>query len=91
MKSLPRRLFLQKIGAGLGATAIAATLPSFIAEPKPKPANYEGKKLNIALCGLGRYAGYLASGLEISQYCHQSYSLGPLLSVKYKSKIYYES
>jgi len=70
MKSLPRRLFLQKTGTGPGATAIAATLPSFIAEAKPKPANYEGKKLNIPLCGLGRYAGYLASGLEISQYCH---------------------
>jgi predicted dehydrogenase len=30
---------------------------------------YDGKKLNIALCGLGRYAGYLAIGLENSQYC----------------------
>lgn len=30
---------------------------------------YDGKKLNVALCGLGRYAGYLADGLEVSKYC----------------------
>ena len=69
MKSLPRRVFLQKMGVGLGATAIAATLPSFISNPKFRNEVYEGKKLNIALCGLGRYAGYLAAGLEISKYC----------------------
>ncbi|MES1220107.1 MAG: Gfo/Idh/MocA family oxidoreductase [Bacteroidota bacterium] len=30
---------------------------------------YNGRKLNIALCGLGRYADILARGLEVSQYC----------------------
>jgi predicted dehydrogenase len=30
---------------------------------------FGGKKLNIALCGLGRYAEILSRGLEISQHC----------------------
>jgi predicted dehydrogenase len=66
MKNLSRRSFIQNAGIAVGATAVAATLPSFI---NKHIANYEGKKLNIALCGLGRYAGYLAVGLESAQYC----------------------
>ncbi len=66
MKNLSRRTFLQNLGIGVGTTAVAASLPSFINMSKK---NYDGKKLNIALCGLGRYAGYLALGLETSQYC----------------------
>ncbi len=69
MKNLSRRLFLQKLGMGAGATAVAAALPSFLNTPKINAAAYDGKKINIALCGLGRYAGYLAEGLEIAQYC----------------------
>lgn len=69
MKNLSRRSFLQNMGIGIGTTAVAATLPSFINHSKRKATKYDGKKLNIALCGLGRYAGYLASGLEASQYC----------------------
>ncbi|MCW3089885.1 MAG: Gfo/Idh/MocA family oxidoreductase [Ferruginibacter sp.] len=67
MKILSRRSFLQNMGVGAGAAAMAATLPSFV--NISEAVNYEGKKLNIALCGLGRYAGYLASGLEASTYC----------------------
>ena len=66
MKNLSRRSFLQNLGMGAGATAIAAALPSFI---NMGAVNKDAKKLNIALCGLGRYAGYLAEGIEISQYC----------------------
>ena len=69
MTYLSRRIFLQKLGLGVGTTAFAATLPSFMGVDKTKGANFDGKKLNIALCGLGRYAGYLAQGLEIAQYC----------------------
>jgi predicted dehydrogenase len=69
MKNLSRRSFLQNLGIAAGTTAVAATLPSVIKIPKTNTANYVGKKLNIALCGLGRYAGYLAIGLETSQYC----------------------
>jgi predicted dehydrogenase len=69
MKNLPRRLFLEKLGAGIGVTALAAAIPSFITAPKKHVQIYQGKKLNIALCGLGRYAGILADGLDVSQYC----------------------
>lgn len=64
MKNLSRRTFLEKVGVSVGASALAATLPAF-----KNTEIYEGKKLNIALCGLGRYAGYLAEGLQESKYC----------------------
>ena len=67
MKYFSRRRFLQQAGIGAGTIA-AAGLPFFLnASPASHP--YDGKKLNIALCGLGRYAGYLAEGLESAQYC----------------------
>ena len=69
MKNLSRRSFLQNMGIGAGATAVVAALPSFINIPGINTTKYDGKKLNIALCGLGRYAGYLAVGLESTQYC----------------------
>lgn len=69
MKNFSRRLFLEKLGIGAGITAIGTSLPSFIDIPGKKYKKYEGKKLNIALCGLGNYAGYLAYGLESSEYC----------------------
>ena len=64
MKNLSRRTFLEKVGVAVGASALAATIPSFT-----NTNVYEGRKLNIALCGLGRYAGYLAEGLQESKYC----------------------
>jgi predicted dehydrogenase len=66
MKNLSRRSFLQKLSIGVGTSSAVAILPSFINIPKK---NHDGKKINIALCGLGRYAGYLAIGLESTQYC----------------------
>ena len=65
MKNQSRRSFLQNLGVG----AAVATLPNFESFAKNNVQNFDGKKLNIALCGLGRYAGYLAEGLETSQYC----------------------
>lgn len=51
----------------MGSAALA--LPSFL-EPAMAGTNaYDGKKLNVALCGLGNYAGMLAEGLANSQYC----------------------
>ena len=67
MKNLSRRSFLQKVGIGTGTAVVAASLPSLLM-PDSHP-KYAGKKLNIALCGLGRYAGYLAEGIVVSQYC----------------------
>jgi predicted dehydrogenase len=64
MKDLSRRLFLQNIAMGAGAVAVTAALPSFSSMQWQ-----DEKKLNIALCGLGRYAGYLATGLESARHC----------------------
>ena len=69
MKNLSRRSFLQNLGIGAGAATAALTLPSYIIPGKNHQKVYDGKKLNIALCGLGNYAGALAYGLETSQYC----------------------
>ncbi len=61
-----RRSFLEKIGLG---TAFATIVPNITAFSNIHHQKYEGKKLNIALVGLGRYAGYLAEGLQETQYC----------------------
>jgi predicted dehydrogenase len=72
MQNLSRRSFLQKLGIGARCTAIAGTLSSFKSIPATNNKTDNGKKLNIALCGLGNYAGALAYGLETSQYCRLS-------------------
>ncbi|MEO8763577.1 MAG: Gfo/Idh/MocA family oxidoreductase [Ginsengibacter sp.] len=69
MKQFSRRSFLQNLSLGVGATTVVATVPSFMNAAATNTKPYDGKKLNIALCGLGRYAGYLAEGLETAQYC----------------------
>lgn len=67
MKEISRRNFLHKTTAAVGATAVAAALPSTTLAKKQEI--HENKKLNIALCGLGRYAGYLAEGIQVSEHC----------------------
>lgn len=69
MRKISRRTFIHNFGVGVGATSVMAALPSFIALPENPIETYDGVKLNIALCGLGRYADYLAKGLEVSKYC----------------------
>jgi predicted dehydrogenase len=66
MKALSRRSFLHRASIGAGATAAAITFPSLITRHSSGRGE---KKLNIALCGLGRYAGYLAEGLQTTQHC----------------------
>ena len=66
MENYSRRSFLQQLGLG---SAALASLPSFIQRAKLPVKIYAGKKLNIALCGLGRYAGILAEGFAFSKYC----------------------
>src|SRR6187402_2008085 len=61
MKNYSRRSFLEKVGIG---AAVAAALPSIA-----NASIYQGKKLNLALVGLGRYASYLAEGLQTAQFC----------------------
>ncbi len=51
----------------MAATAVAI-MPKVLANMRFDKI-YDGKKLNVALVGLGRYAGILADGLQASQYC----------------------
>jgi len=70
MKNISRRSFVNKFGVGLGASVVITTLPSFLTAPEDATQPYTGKKMNIALCGLGIYAELLAKGIEISEYCN---------------------
>lgn len=66
MKKTTRRSFLTQTGITAAGIAIA---PSFLSNKIKSKANYAGKKLNVALVGLGRYAAILADGLQVSEYC----------------------
>src|SRR5687767_10558529 len=69
MKKLSRRSFLQKAGIATGVSTAAISM-SLHGKPVEQIRKiYDGRKLNIALCGLGRYAGYIAIGLEEARYC----------------------
>lgn len=70
MKNISRRSFVNKFGLGVGATVVMTALPSYITQSEKLQKPYTGKKLNIALCGLGNYAAMLASGIEASEYCN---------------------
>ncbi|MEP7141235.1 MAG: Gfo/Idh/MocA family oxidoreductase [Ferruginibacter sp.] len=86
MKRVSRRSFLQHLGIGAGAAAVATSLPSFI--NISGKVNPDDKRLNIALCGLGRYAGYLAEGLETAKNCRLAGIITgtPAKAVEWKKK-----
>src|SRR5215218_4514035 len=69
MKELSRRHFLQSASTAIGGGVVAGALPALTKVSKNKNSQYEAKKLNIALVGLGRYAGHIAEGLQEAQYC----------------------
>ncbi|MDR7209952.1 Gfo/Idh/MocA family oxidoreductase [Flavobacterium piscis] len=69
MGKISRRSFVNKFGVGVGASVIMTTLPSFLADPLEDKIPYSGKKLNVAICGLGNYASMLAKGIQLSEYC----------------------
>ncbi|RXK86781.1 Gfo/Idh/MocA family protein [Filimonas effusa] len=64
MTYLSRRSFLQKFSIGVGVL----TLPA-IGRPGILSSGYAGKKLRVALIGLGNYANLMAEGLRESKYC----------------------
>ncbi|WP_311182301.1 Gfo/Idh/MocA family protein [Hymenobacter volaticus] len=66
MKKVSRRGFVEQLGFGLGASLL---LPSSALYAQTKAVPYTGKKLRVALCGLGRYANLIREGLAVSQYC----------------------
>src|SRR6187402_1084581 len=70
MKNISRRSFVNKFGLGVGLGVVMTTLPSYITQSEKFQKPYTGKKLNIALCGLGNYAAMLADGIVISEYCN---------------------
>jgi predicted dehydrogenase len=67
MKKLSRRSFIHNMS--MGSSAMLVSLPAITDTCGTGNNNQNGKKLNIALCGLGRYAGILADGFAGSQYC----------------------
>jgi predicted dehydrogenase len=65
MKKTSRRTFIASTGvAGAGIVV----MPSFLFKKRAEK-HYAGKKLNVALVGLGTYAALLADGLQQSEYC----------------------
>lgn len=69
MEKISRRSFVNKFGVGVGASVVMTTLPSVLVDPIKNKIPYTGKKLNVALCGLGNYASMLAEGIQLSEYC----------------------
>lgn len=66
MKKNSRRSFVKHISVGVGS---AILLPSFAPFEKCTAKSVD-KKLNIALCGLGRYANILAESFIDTEYCN---------------------
>lgn len=65
MKKVTRRVFVENLGLGIGAAALLPSFTSYAQTPPP----YAGKKVRIALCGLGRYATIMQSGIRASKNC----------------------
>lgn len=88
MKNISRRSFVTKFGLGVGGSIVITTLPSFITQSEKWQKPHTGKKLNIALCGLGNYASMLASGIEASEYCNLAGIVtgSPEKAIKWKAK-----
>lgn len=65
--SKSRRRFVKNLGLGLGMTPYINPLSQF--GNLGQIRNSYSKKLNIALCGLGRYANILAQSFTDTEYC----------------------
>ncbi|MCX6217206.1 Gfo/Idh/MocA family oxidoreductase [Spirosoma sp.] len=66
MTTYSRRTFIEQIGWGIGGVMAS---PSLVAMAQERANVFDGKKLTIALCGLGRYANVLKGGIAASQFC----------------------
>ncbi|MGI9530501.1 Gfo/Idh/MocA family protein [Lutimonas sp.] len=69
MKSVSRRSFVKNAGLGIGTVAMSPAFFSLEEMFSSMNGRYQGEKLNVALCGLGRYANILAKGLQASEFC----------------------
>ena len=72
MKDNSRRYFVKSLGLGIGSATLLPSLTTVNELKVPVKSLDQGKKLNIALCGLGRYANILARSFVDSKYCHLS-------------------
>ena len=72
MKDNSRRYFVKSLGLGIGSATLLPSLTTLNELKVPVKSLDQGKKLNIALCGLGRYANILARSFVDSKYCHLS-------------------
>jgi len=54
---------------GIGSSALAVNFPILSSDSHPVNKIYDGRKLNVALVGLGNYARILAEGMKESRYC----------------------
>jgi predicted dehydrogenase len=70
MKKISRRTFVNKFSIGVGSAAVLQALPAFMVPPEKLLPQYTGKKINVAICGLGNYAEAIAYGLQSTQYCN---------------------
>ncbi len=85
MKKVSRRKFSQSLIKGIGVASLATTLPTACAAGN---SPYDGKKLGVALVGLGSYStGQLAPALMDTQYCYLS---GIVTGTPEKAKIWSE-
>src|SRR6478609_789104 len=66
MNKTSRRAFITQTGITAAGISI---MPKLIPVAHVDKTKYTGKKLNVALVGLGRYAAILADGLQASAYC----------------------
>ncbi|WP_010177435.1 Gfo/Idh/MocA family protein [Aquimarina agarilytica] len=69
MKNEKRREFIKQLGLVAGSTALLPSLLSFDSIINTYKKEGSQKKINVALCGLGRYAKILAKGLEQTKQC----------------------
>lgn len=65
MKNFTRRSFIHY----LGMSTAAVTIPSSVSALDLIHKKYEGKKINVALVGLGTYANLIANGISNGEYC----------------------
>lgn len=66
MTPYSRRTFIEQIGRAVGASL---TLPPLSAMAQQRADKFDNRKVNIALCGLGRYANVLKAGIAASTSC----------------------
>ncbi|HEX8507174.1 MAG TPA: Gfo/Idh/MocA family oxidoreductase [Hymenobacter sp.] len=66
MNKVSRRGFVEQFGVCLGASLL---LPSVELYAQQTARVRPGKKLRVAICGLGRYANLIREGLAASQHC----------------------